>query len=75
MPVGQLHADDQPVADLPGAEGGKQVGVADVFNDLQGIEFQVARALAQADELQGDLEAAGRLGLPDLAEAAFAKTD
>src|SRR5512135_84963 len=33
-PFGQLHRDDEGVVALPGAEGGQQVGMAELADDL-----------------------------------------
>jgi hypothetical protein len=68
--VGQLHRDDEEVADLPGPEHRKQVGVPDELHGGQGAHLDAARLVPQPDELQGQMEAAGADGTPDLAEAA-----
>ena len=72
-PAGQLHRDDQPPLVPPRAEGGQQVRVADVLDDLQGAKLDRPDVAGQRDELQGDLEPARAGGLPDLAEAAPAQ--
>jgi len=79
QPEGRRGVRRQVVEDLPllglhpAARDVHQVRVADVLDVLQAAELFEPLLVAQADELQGDLHAAGGLGLPDLAERALAQ--
>ena len=70
---GHLHRDNEVVAADPGAEEGEQVGVVQAADHFEGLQLDLGRRPAEADELQGHVEAAGSGGLPDLAEAALAQ--
>ncbi len=75
--VGQLHDEDQhPVEDLHAFEG-EEEGMADALDALDGFSFLGGETAAgvgvAADELDGLVEAAGGLALPDLTEAAAAQ--
>ena len=67
--VGQLHPDDQPGLELPGAEVRQQVGVADRPEDADVGHLSPAESSGEPDDLEGDPEAAGGLGTPDVARA------
>jgi hypothetical protein len=71
--VGQFRGDDEEAIELPGAEDGQEVSVADALHDLEGAQLRFPRSLPKADQLQGDVEAAGPVGPPDLAEAPAAQ--
>src|SRR5262249_50269665 len=79
-PVGQLHDDDQIVADDLDAVQGEDERVADGLDALDGMQLfegtigaRVEGTLLAVDELDGLGQAAGGLALPDLAEAAAAE--
>ncbi len=71
--VGQLHDDDEnAVHDLDAVQR-QDEGMADGFDQLQGFAFLVGRSVLLVlvgHELDGLVQAAGRLALPDFAEAA-----
>ena len=47
--------------------------MSDLLHDLQGPQFDRTGSVAEADKLEGDVEASGADGLPDLAEAAVSQ--
>src|SRR5262249_11442611 len=63
------HGNDQETGDLPGSEGGQEVGVADVLEKFQGARFDGTGLFIEAYKLQGDPEAARPFGHPHFAEA------
>ena len=79
--VGQFHDDDQFAADVFNALQRKQKGMTQRLDVLEGPEFLFGTvevvaeevAVGTADELDGLVQAAGGLALPDLAEAAAAQ--
>ncbi len=75
--VGQFHNQDQHAVDDFDALEGEEEGVADALDALDGLALLGGEAGAgvgvAADELDGLIEAAGGLALPNLAEAAAAE--
>ncbi len=71
--VAQFHRQDEVIALLPDARQAHQVGVADALHHLQGTQFHGENLRVEADELQRDAEAAGAVGVPDLAKGAGAE--
>ena len=68
--VGELHADDQKVVDLPGLEDPHERRVADVPSDLQGTKLAGTQVGREVDQLQRHARAVGRLGFPDVGKTA-----
>src|SRR5262249_2617618 len=82
--VGQLGGDDELAVDDVVTFEGEDVGMADLLDAAEGLELLLgavalirihagAGAKLAIDELHRLQHTAGRLGLPDLAEAAAAK--
>src|SRR5205807_10129386 len=69
----EFHRQDEPVVLVPGAEQAHQIRMADALHDLQGTELRGEDVGALADEVQRDLEAAGAVRVPNLAEGAGAE--
>src|SRR5262249_45531549 len=72
----QFHPDDEEIGRLPGPEERQDVRMSQTFHDLQGAQLDPGGiALADADELEGDVDIAGwrPARLPDLAVAALAQ--